>query len=169
MIINLLILIYVRYFWQSSEFLRGCASPMPTAQQPWLVSKVTPLFSVNVRNSCFPVAWIWLLYLYVWSSIFLGPSSQRRWTLVRPFMVMASEIDVKWQKCGSKNSAKVLNHKSLSKCLSVDWHWTSIITSSMACCCYVCRRAALIFSVRKVKQPICDIHLLQRSIYLWYQ
>lgn len=58
---------------------------------------------------------------------------------------------------------KVLNHNCLSNTLNIDWHVTSIVACSMACC-YVRRRAALIFGIRKVEQPICYIHLLQRSI-----
>ena len=40
---------------------------------------------------------------------------------------------------------------------------TSIIASGMACC-DVCVRAALIFGVMKVEQPICYIHVLQGSV-----
>ena len=35
-------------------------------------SKVTPFFWNNVRNSSVAVAWIWLLYSHVRSSIFFG-------------------------------------------------------------------------------------------------
>ena len=68
-------------------------------------SKVTPFFSMKTRNSCVAVAWIWLLYSHVSSSIFLALSSHKRCTLVRPFVVIASEIEVKRQKCGSRTCA----------------------------------------------------------------
>jgi hypothetical protein len=65
-------------------------------------SKVTPFLSMNARNSSVAEAWIWLLYSHVSSSIFLALSSHKTCTLVRPFMVMASKIEVKQQKCGSR-------------------------------------------------------------------
>ena len=57
----------------------------------------------------------------------------------------------------------MLNHECIADCLDVDCHRTSIVARSCAGS-DVCARAALIFGVRKVEQPICDVHLLQGSV-----
>jgi hypothetical protein len=60
---------------------------------------------------------------------------------------------------------EVLNHECIADCLDVNFHGTSIIARGCAGC-DVCVRAALIFGVRKVGQPICDIHLLQGALMM---
>ena len=58
---------------------------------------------------------------------------------------------------------EVLNHECIADCLDVDFHGTSIVARGCAGC-DMCVRAALIFVVRKVEQPICDVYLLQGSV-----
>jgi len=82
-------------------------------------SKVTPFFWMNVRNSSVAVAWIWLLYSHVRSSIFFGTQLPEKVDFTS-FMVMALEMDVKRQKCRFQTCAKVLNHKCFANRLNVD-------------------------------------------------
>ena len=122
MIINSLIEICVRCFWQSLESLRGYGSLMPATWRASACSKVTSFFSMNVRNSSVALAWIWLLYLagVIIDLLRLSAPTQDE-NSVRPFVVMASEMETKRQKCGFLDLRnKVLNHNCLADHLNID-------------------------------------------------
>jgi len=127
MIINSLIEICVRCFCQnlvSSRLWESDACCLAALA----CSKVTLFFSMNVRSSSVALAWIWLLYSQVWSSIFLALSSHKMY-FSKSFRGdgigdgdQAAEVRL-LDLCN-----QVLNHNCLADHLNIDWwHWTSII------------------------------------------